>query len=302
MKFAAIDIGSNAIRLLFQNVYETDNGPVFYKDEIVRVPLRLGEEAFTLGHFSKQKIDLLVKTMEAMRNLIEVHNVNAYRAVATSAMRDAANGKEVIAIIKNKTGINIEIISGDEESKFILQYPLQQSHLNPLGAYYYIDVGGGSTELAIISNGKLLYNKSFNIGTLRILNNQVTDNSWKEMMLWLQSYKTDIPEIAAIGVGGNINKVMKMYGKTGKMFITLGVLKRVATNLQKLTLTERMIELGLKPDRADVIIPALKIYIHVMKWAGLDKIYIPKQGLSDGIISQVYLDYKNAHNSVGNKN
>lgn len=298
MKFAAIDIGSNAIRLLFVNVYETKTGPVFYKDELVRVPLRLGEESFSIGYFSKPKVDLLIKTMVAMRNLIDVHQVLAYRACATSAMRDASNGAEIIEQIKRIANINVEIISGDEEARFILQYPLKQSQIDPLGYYYYIDVGGGSTELAIISEGDLVQNRSFNIGTLRLLNNQVTDDDWREMLKWIQAARIDNTGVAAIGVGGNINKIMKMYGKPGKNFITLTILKRVITFIEGLSMAERIRDLGLKPDRADVIIPALRIYINVLKWANIDKIYIPKQGLSDGIISQLYTDYISSKKTI----
>lgn len=288
MKFGAIDIGSNAIRLLFVNVYETKTGPVFHKDELVRVPVRLGEESFSAGKFSEEKITLVVKTMIAMKHLIDIHNVLAFRACATSAMRDASNSAEVLQRVFDATGIVIEVISGDEEARTILQYPLQQSHIDAQGFYYYIDVGGGSTELAIIGKGKLIQNHSFNIGTLRLLNNQVTDADWKEMLKWIQNNRPQNVNLSAIGVGGNINKIMKMYGKPGKLFITQTILKRVLTYIEGLSMAERIRDLGLKPDRADVIVPALRIHINVLKWAGIEKIFVPKQGLSDGIITQLY--------------
>jgi len=293
MKFAAIDIGSNAIRLLFVNVFETRTGPVYHKDELIRVPVRLGEEAFTDGKFSQEKSEQIIKTMIAFKHLMDVHQVLAYKACATSAMRDAKNSNVILERVKKETGINIEVISGDAESKYILQYPLSQSGLNPTANYLYIDVGGGSTELAFFGKGNMKANRSFNIGTLRLLNNQVQEDDWKEMMHWLHAnYPRKKNDVDALGVGGNINKLIKMYGN-GKTFLTISGLKKILTYLDGLTMSERVRNIGLKPDRADVIIPALKIYINVMKWASISKIYVPKQGLSDGIITELYTAYKN---------
>ncbi|MBC8045200.1 MAG: exopolyphosphatase [Fimbriimonadaceae bacterium] len=291
MKFAAIDIGSNAIRLLFVNVFETKTGPVYHKDELIRVPVRLGEEAFNNGKFSDEKIDHVVKTLIAFKNLIDVHHVLAYKACATSAMRDAKNSDIILQRVKQEAGIEIEIISGDAESKFILQYPLLQSGLDPSENYLYIDVGGGSTELAFFGKGKLHSNKSFNIGTLRLLNDQVTEDEWREVVKWLHENKPVKTNIDALGVGGSINKVIKMYGK-GKNFLSASSLRRVLSYIDGLSMTQRVRDLGLKPDRADVIVPALRIYINVMKWTGIDKIHVPKQGLSDGIITELYKEYK----------
>lgn len=290
MKFAAIDIGSNAIRLLFVNVFETTGGPVYHKDELIRVPVRLGEEAFSDGHFSDDKIEQVVKTMVAFRNLMDVHRVLSYKAVATSAMRDAQNSAVIISRVKKEAGIDIDIISGDSESRTILQYPLIQSGLDPALNYLYIDVGGGSTELAYFGKGKLFASRSFNIGTLRLLNDQVTEDDWKQLLYWLQKNKPQ-KNMDALGVGGNINKVIKMYGK-GKSMLTVSALKRVMNYIEALSMSERVRNLGLKPDRADVIVPALKIYINVMKWSSIDKIHVPKQGLGDGIITQLYTDYR----------
>jgi len=292
VKFAAIDIGSNAIRLLIENVFETPQGPVFHKDTLIRIPVRLGEEAFTDGRFSEEKIDMVVKAMVAMKNIIDIHKVTAFKACATSAMREADNSFEIIKRVKEATGIEIHIISGDKEASTILELPLDHYGLNSNDYYLYIDVGGGSTELAFFGQNKLIGNRSFKIGTLRLLNDQVEESEWKDMLEWIKKHKQANFEMNALGVGGNINHVMKNYGKTGKNFLTISTLKRVMTYIDNMSMGERVRNLGLKPDRADVIIPALKIYIHVMKWASTDKIYVPKQGLSDALISELFHDWK----------
>ncbi|MBK7443168.1 MAG: exopolyphosphatase [Bacteroidetes bacterium] len=292
MKFAAIDIGSNAIRLLIENVYETPKGPVFHKDSLIRIPVRLGEDAFIDGVISDDKINMLVKAMISMKHIIEIHKVTAFKVCATSAMRDAKNSAQIIERVKKEAGLDIQIISGDKEGKTILGMPLDQMGLEPNDFYLYIDVGGGSTELAFLGRGQMIANRSFNIGTLRILNDQVADGDWREMLEWIRQTKNQNFELSAIGIGGNINHVMKHYGKTGKPYLSISILKRVMMYMDELSMGERVRELGLKPDRADVIVPALKIYINVMKWAGIEKIYVPKQGLSDGLISQLYQEWK----------
>ena len=281
MKFAAIDIGSNAIRLLIENVYETPKGPVFHKDSLIRVPVRLGEDAFIDGVISEEKTQMLVKAMISMKHIMEIHKVTAFKVCATSAMRDAKNSDEILARVKKEAGLEIQIISGDREGKTILGVPLDQIGLEPNDFYLYIDVGGGSTELGFLGNG-----------TLRLLNDQVNDTEWREMLEWIKATKNINFELSAIGVGGNINHVMKHYGKAGKPYLSISILKRVMMYMDDLSMGERVRELGLKPDRADVIVPALKIYINVMKWAGIEKIFVPKQGLSDGLISQLYHEWK----------
>ncbi len=292
MKFAAIDIGSNAIRLLIENVYETPKGPVFHKDSLIRIPVRLGEDAFIDGLISEEKITMLVKAMISMKHIIEIHKVTAFKVCATSAMRDAKNSAQILERVKREAGLDIQIISGDKEGKTILGMPLDQMGLEPNDFYLYIDVGGGSTELAFLGRGQMIANRSFNIGTLRLLNDQVSDSDWREMLEWIKQTKNHNFELSAIGIGGNINHVMKHYGKAGKPYLSISILKRVMMYMDELSMGERVRELGLKPDRADVIVPALKIYINVMKWAGIEKIYVPKQGLSDGLISQLYHEWK----------
>jgi len=292
VKFAAIDIGSNAIRLLIENVFETPTGPIFHKDSLIRVPVRLGEEAFTDGKFTEEKIDMMVKTMIAMKHIIDIHRVTAYKVCATSAMREASNSNEIIEQVKRETGMEIEIISGDKEARTILDLPLEQYGLDPHDYFLCIDVGGGSTELAFYGNNKLIDNHSFPIGTLRLLNDQVSDDDWKAMLQWIKKSKPVNFRLSALGVGGNINHVMKNYGKSGKNFLQLASLKRVMNYIDNMSMGERVRTLGLKPDRADVIVPALKIYIHVMKWSSIDKIYVPKQGLSDALITELFHEWK----------
>ncbi len=292
MKFAAIDIGSNAIRLLIENVFETTAGPVFHKDSLIRVPVRLGEEAFSDGKFSEEKIQMVVKTMIAMKHIIDVHKVAAYKVCATSAMRESANSIEIVNRVREEAGMEIQIISGDKEGKTILELPLDQFGLNSKDYFLYIDVGGGSTELAFFGNGKVIGNQSFPIGTLRLLNDQVEEDDWRLMHNWIKATKPASFDVNAIGVGGNINHVMKHYGSTGKNYLVTSTLKRVMNYIDGLSMGERVRSLGLKPDRADVIVPAMKIYIHVMKWASTAKIYVPKQGLSDAMISELYHEWK----------
>ena len=299
MKFAAIDIGSNAIRLLIENVYETQKGPVFHKDSMIRIPVRLGEDAFLDGIISEEKVEMVIKTMIAMKHIIDIHKVIDYKVVATSAMREAKNSPEIINQVKLATGMEIQVISGDSEGKTIMELPLEQSGMEPNDYYLYIDVGGGSTELALLGQGKLIANRSFNIGTLRILNDQVTENDWREIPEWLKKHKNFNFELSAIGVGGNINHIMKHYGKSGKIYLSISILKRVMMYMDELSMGERVRDLGLKPDRADVIVPALKIYINVMKWAGIEKIFVPNQGLSDGLITELYHNWKSKVSEAG---
>lgn len=300
MKFAAIDIGSNAVRLLISNVYETENGPVFYKDSLYRSPVRLGDEAFIDKRLSENKKEDLVKSMIAFRNLMDVHHILTYRACATAALRSLENGEEIIHEIKKRADIDLDIISGGEEANLILSNKVEEKIGDGHGNCLYIDVGGGSTELAIISDGILLAYQSFEIGTIRLLKNMVNVKVWKQMKSWLESNEKGLKNIVAIGSGGNINSLYKLYleytHKPAKEYLSSDGLDKIYDYLKQYTYDERIKKMGLKPDRADVIIPAAEIFQNVLKTSGIKKIYIPKSGLSDGIIKDLYKKYR--HRSV----
>lgn len=294
---AAIDIGSNAIRLLLSRVFEDKNIILFHKEELIRMAIRLGEDVFLQGKISEEKIQRLIYAMKAYHNIMKVYNVKAYKAVATSAMRDASNGKEVIKILEQETQIKIEILDGKTEANLIFANHIEEL-LDPDKAYMYIDVGGGSTEITIYNKHKVVASKSFNIGTLRLLYNKVDESVWDEMKQWIKKHTQGIYPLYAIGSGGNINKLYKMSGKKENKSLGYNKLKGLYEMLQSYTYEERMKLLGLKPDRADVIVPAAKIYLTAMKTADIDKIYVPQIGLSDGVIHQLYEDLKNKNVSI----
>ncbi len=287
-KYAAIDIGSNAMRLLVVNIVEQDGKePQFNKSALVRVPIRLGQDAFTVGEISDENSNRMCDAMKAFNLLMKVHKVEAYRAFATSAMREAYNGKEVVALIKKKADLKIEIIDGKKEAAIIASTDLMHL-LKKEETYLFVDVGGGSTEFTLFSNGKILSSKSFKAGTVRLLNNMVCDVVWDEIEKWIKVNTKDFDEIALIGSGGNINKVFKMSGKTQEKPLSYMYMNSQYTFLNSLTYEQRISELGLNPDRADVIIPAVRIYLNAMKWSGARQIYVPKIGLSDGIVKAMY--------------
>lgn len=291
MKFAAIDIGSNAIRLLFCNVFNGKSDPVFKKEELIRVPLRLGEDVFLKGKISEEKIEKLIKSMKAFKCLIDVHEAIDYRACATSAMRDAANGNEIIERVKKEAGITIEIIDGATEADIIYSNHIEQN-LDPNGSYLYIDVGGGSTELTLFSKNKVMASRSFNIGTIRMLHNQVSKELWSEFKEYVKTIGKDYKPLMGIGSGGNINKLFAMSRKKQSKPIMYSKLKSIFEMLEAFTYEERVRQLGLKPDRADVIIPASKIFLTVMKNAEIEKLLVPQIGLSDGIVHLLYEKHK----------
>ncbi|HPQ08562.1 MAG TPA: exopolyphosphatase [Bacteroidia bacterium] len=284
---AAIDIGSNAIRLLISRVFENKNVILFHKEELIRVAIRLGEDVFLQGKISDEKKQRLTNAMSAFHHLMQAYNINFYKAVATSAMRDASNGKEVIEEIEKATSINIEILDGKTEANLIFANHIEEI-LDPDKAYMYIDVGGGSTEITIYNKHKAIASKSFNIGTLRLLYNKVNDETWEEMKQWIKKNTQGIYPLYAIGSGGNINKLYKMSGKKENKSLGYNKLKGLYEMLQSYTYEERIKLLGLKPDRADVIVPAAKIYLTAMKTADIEKMYVPQIGLSDGVVHQLY--------------
>ena len=293
MRLAAIDIGSNAARLLISDVILDSKGqPQFNKINLVRVPLRLGFDVFEKGKISDEKKYMIVQTIKAYKHLLNVYDVKDLKACATSAMRDATNSEEVLRKIKTETGIDINVISGDDEATYIYQNHIAEN-LDKEHSYLYIDVGGGSTELTFFSNGKLRYKESFNIGTIRLLKNMVTENDWTEMKDHLRNNtKSSLPMIA-IGSGGNINKVFSLSKRKEGKPLSHELLKDYLKELSSFSVAERISLYKLREDRADVIVPALQIYVNVMRWANISEIYVPKIGLADGLIQSLYEELKN---------
>ncbi len=292
-KLAGIDIGSNAVRLLIANVITTkkENTPSFKKSALVRVPIRLGADTFINGKISEENKNRMLKAMEAFKLLMDVHGVKKYYACATSAMREASNGVSVANEIFEKTSVKINIIDGKKEAAIIFSTDLSDMIENDK-SYLYVDVGGGSTEFTVFSNGKIINSKSFKIGTVRLLNlsKNETKGIWSEIEIWIKTNTQDLKKLALIGSGGNINKIFKLSGKQPGKPLSLIYMKAHYHFLKKMTYEERISELDLNPDRADVIIPATKIYLSSMKWSGAAKIYVPKIGLADGIVKSLYFN------------
>ena len=288
MKLAAIDIGSNAARLLISEVTkQPKQDPVFNKINLVRVPLRLGFDVFETGEISKAKVKMLMQTLKAYKHLLEAYEIKHVYACATSAMRDARNSKDIIRKVKLETGIEIKVISGQEEASFIYENHVAEN-LDSDHSYLYIDVGGGSTELTFFANGELVSKESFNIGTIRLLKDKIQDETWEDLKDYVKkNIKSALPSIA-IGSGGNITKILSMSRVKEGRPLSLDLLKDYYKELSSVSLEDRMNLFGLKDDRADVIVPALLIYIQVMKWASIDEIYVPKIGLVDGLIHHLY--------------
>lgn len=288
--YGAIDIGSNAARLLIKSVDDSQEKS-FKKEMLVRVPLRLGFDVFAKGELSERKARKLKRLMKAFKQLMKIYDVNRYRACATSAMRDARNGNDVIQDIKKSTGIDIEIIDGEEEARMVYN-----NHVECLedrkGNYLYVDVGGGSTEVNLLTEGVLVYSKSYNIGTVRILSNAVENGAWEKMESDLASVTHSMRHVNIIGSGGNINKLFKLapLAEADKEMKRLPVesLRAIYSKLLPLTITERMDKYNLKQDRADVIVPAAEIFLHIADTVGAEFISVPVIGLSDGIIDAMY--------------
>ncbi|MGF7042408.1 exopolyphosphatase [Mucilaginibacter lappiensis] len=283
MRYAAIDIGSNAVRLLIADIIENNGSVSFKKNTLIRVPLRLGDDAFIQQHISERKANDLVKSMQAFRNLMDVYKVTDYLAYATSAMREAKNGEDVVKLIKEEARIDLEIIHGSKEAKVIYASHADQN-IDKSKNYLYIDVGGGSTELSLFSAGELMASKSFNIGTIRILDNQDTEETWNEMKDFIREHTRGFKQLSGIGTGGNINKLYKLSEEENEAPMAFVKLKSLYSYLTSFSLKDRINVLGLNQDRADVIIPACEIYLTVMKNAGIKHIYVPRVGMVDGII------------------
>lgn len=289
-KYAAIDIGSNAVRLLIANVIDKKNSenPQIKKSSLVRVPIRLGSDTFVNGKISEINKSRMIDAMKAFKLLMNVHGIEKYRACATSAMREATNGQEIINDICKQSEVKIEIIDGKTEAEIIFSTDLAEL-IQEDKSYLYVDVGGGSTEFTVFSKGKLINSKSFKIGTVRLLNKVINKKElWPEIEKWVVENTQGMKRMTLIGSGGNINKIYKMSGKLPGKSLSYIYLNAHYKFLKQMTYDQRITELDLNPDRADVIIPATKIYLKAMKWSGANKIVVPKIGLSDGIIKTLY--------------
>ena len=291
MKLAAIDIGSNAARLLISEAIVNNGKPKFNKLNLVRVPLRLGFDVFEKGEISKPKLGMIIQTMKAYGHLLNVYGVTHLKACATSAMRDARNSEDVIRKVKLETGIQINIISGDEEANYVYENHIAEN-LDKEHSYLYIDVGGGSTELTFFADGKLRYKESFNIGTIRLLKNMVTETTWEEMRDHLKNNTKSKLPMVAIGSGGNINKIFSLSKKKEGKPLHLELLRDYYKELSSFSLEDRIRIYDMREDRADVIVPALQIFINVMRWADAQDIFVPKIGLADGLIHTLYEEVK----------
>lgn len=292
MKLAAIDIGSNAARLLITEVTQIDEvKPVFTKMNLFRVPLRLGFDVFENNFISEKRQEMLMQTMKAYQHLMKAYEVDAVKACATSAMRDAKNASEIIDHVRQQTGIEIEVISGDMEANLVYENHVAEN-MDMDHSYMYIDVGGGSTELSFFSNGILVFKKSYNIGTIRLLKNKVSEDEWDIMKEEIKAVTKGHKEVVAIGSGGNINKIFSLSKKKDGKPIPLDLLRDYYRELDAVPLDERISKYALREDRADVIVPALLIYINIMRWANSENIYIPKIGLADGLIQHLWEEMK----------
>ena len=291
MILAAIDIGSNAARLLICEVIKNKSETEFNKLNLIRIPLRLGFDVFEKGYIGFRKKKMLLNTIDAFSALMKVYEVDHYIACATSAMRDASNAKEIIKVIKADTGIKIDVISGDLEAEIIYENHIAEL-LDTNKSYLYIDVGGGSTEVTLFHKSTVAFQQSFNIGTVRILTNKVDDATWEDLKQTLKEIARKYPKMIAIGSGGNINKIFSMVNSKTLKSLPIEVIREFYKVLEPLSVDERMHTYNLKKDRADVIVPALRIYANAMKWASIDEIHVPKIGLADGLINHLYEQVK----------
>lgn len=298
MILAAIDIGSNAARLLITEVVETgEQKPLFNKLNLFRIPLRLGFDVFETKYISDEKVKMLTDTMQGFKYLMDAYKVEALKACATSAMRDAANADEVLEKVYQTSGIKIEIISGDMEANLVYENHVAEN-MDTDHSYMYIDVGGGSTEISFFTNGILIFKNSFNIGTIRLLKNLVTDAHWDEMKNTIKAVSKGQKEVIAIGSGGNINKVFSLSKRKDGKPLQLELLRDYYNELIAFPIQERMERYKMRQDRADVIVPALSIYINAMRWANSNEIYVPKIGLADGLVQHLWAEIKKIGSTV----
>ena len=293
-KLAAIDIGSNAVRLLIANTYLENNNSICKKISLIRLPIRLGNDVFSKGKISQKKIKSLTEAAKIFRGIMKIHKVSKYIAVATSAMRGAKNSKQIVDKIYKETKLKIQVISGDLEAAYILQ--LLKNNLNIKNEnYLFIDVGGGSTEINLLTNGKIIASESFKVGTLRLMNNS-DKTELKNLSHWINTKTKEIKNITVIATGGNANKILKILNKFPYAIIKLSSLLGLFKKVKKYTINERIIKLKLNPDRADVIEPALEIYINSLKFSNSNKFLVPRIGLADALIMSLNKDFKKANN------
>ena len=287
-KYAAVDIGSNAIRLLITTVIEKEGFPTqFKKTSLVRLPIRLGADVFLKGNVSPVNYQRLLDAMQAFSLIIKTHNVVAFRACATSAMREAKNGLEIVSKLKAATGIDIQIIDGNDEAAIIASTDLKQL-ISDNKVFLYVDVGGGSTEFTVFANGKNIASHSFKLGTVRIINGMVEDTMWEQAQQWVTQHTKAYSKINVIGSGGNINSIYRFSEKKVGQPLSYLFMSNFYEKVKQYDYNQRVFELKMNPDRADVIIPATRIYLSAMKWAKAKNMYVPKIGLADGIVKQLY--------------
>ena len=283
-KYATIDIGSNAIRLLISNVYSDTSNVYVTKNSLVRVPLRLGQDSFKKGKISKENILRLLDSIKSFKLLMKVHKVEKYLAYATSALRSSTNGREIVALILKKTKIRVEIITGKKEAQLITN---NQSFLKKDNIYCFVDVGGGSTELTLIKNKEIIISKSFKIGGVRLINNLVKKSTWNKLDQWINTNINKFEQVNLVGIGGNINKIFKLSGNNIGKSLTKKLLDNSLHDLSKMSVYDKVIKLKLNPDRVDVIVPAGEIYQFVMNKMNSNEILVPKIGLADGMVHEL---------------
>ena len=288
-KYATVDIGSNAIRLLIMHAIEHSKGTHFKKASLVRVPIRFGQDVFVKGEIQERNEERLIESLKAFKSLIIAHEVDAFRACATSAMRDAKNGESVVERVASESGIRIEVIDGKEEADLIYGTHIENI-LDDKNNYLYIDVGGGSTEMTLFVAGKVEDSKSFDIGTIRLLNGLVEQEEWDEMRNWLLKHEGR-DKLQAIGSGGNINRIYKMNMKSNWKPLLREELAASAALIESMDYEERLIKLNMNIDRADVVLHASNIFLNVTKWANIEKIHVPKMGLADGLVRKLHEAY-----------
>ena len=293
-KLAAIDIGSNAVRLLIANTYIENNNPTYKKISLIRLPIRLGNDVFTKGKISQKKIEILIEAAKTFRSIMKIHKVSKYKAVATSAMRGAENAKKILDKIYKETKLKVKVISGDLEAAYILQ--LFKNNLNIKNEnYLFIDVGGGSTEVNLLTNGKIIASKSFKVGTVRLMNSS-DKTVLKNLSDWIITQTKKIDDVIVIGTGGNANKILKILNKSPYSIIELSSLLGLFEKVKKYTINERIVKLKLNPDRADVIEPALEIYFNTLKFSNSNKFMVPRIGLADALIMSSNKDFEKVNN------